>query len=210
MLAILMLSFALRETVLTADPQSLAKDAWMECGRVARNAFQIQECQLGYMGKLTSSAEPDTEHGRRVGAIVAARRAEIEAAEAKRREPVERTQGDVNGQAAQVERGELGQEETERLLVTLQEAPGAMRLAWSTVICRWTAIRADAKREIEQERKYAREGAGIVNKASLYAEQQRMRRADERMDRARRELHEFDTDPRSRARTRASSPPWSV
>lgn len=189
-------------TSLAADPQDGVKQAWMECGRGARTATQVQECQLAFMGRLAASVEPRTEHGRRVAAIVEAQRAAREARDAEHRAQAERAQAAAaaadearSARVAEEERTKREQEETEHLLTALQQDPGAMRLVWSSVICRWTAIRADAKREIELEKKYADEGGGVVNKANLYSEQQRMRRADERIDRARHELREFDAKP---------------
>ena len=70
MVAVLMLA-----TVLTADPQAVAKEAWTECLRAARTKTQVQECQEAFMGGLVVSTEPDSEHGGRIAALVAAHRA---------------------------------------------------------------------------------------------------------------------------------------
>lgn len=66
--------------------------------------------------------------------------------------------------------------------------PKAQRLARSAALCYWAAVRSVAKDEIATEQRYAREGGGVVNNAKLYAQQQRMRRADETSGRLRKNL----------------------
>lgn len=73
----------------------------------------------------------------------------------------------------------------------IQEAeanPKVARLARSVLLCYWSAVRKVAKEEIATQQKYAREGAGIVDMRALFAEQERMRRADEASARARKKL----------------------
>jgi hypothetical protein len=70
-----------------------------------------------------------------------------------------------------------------------------MQLVYSSVICRWLSLKGRAKNEIATQKKYAREGAGVVNLGDLYAEQARMRRADERIARATEALAEYERKP---------------
>lgn len=54
-----------------------------------------------------------------------------------------------------------------------------MHPALSALICHSRSVRMHAAAEIKREQKYARQGAGVVDKAKLYELQQKLREADE-------------------------------
>lgn len=86
--------------------------------------------------------------------------------------------------AAEAEKERVEREKLEAAIEKAQEDPDIGRLVWSAVICSWEADRRNAKDEIRQEQKYAAEGGGIVDMRLLHEGQQKMRRADERIERA--------------------------
>ncbi len=191
---------ALAMVLAASDPGLEA--AWNECLREARAPPQLLECNAAFSGHLAGPAEPDTEHGRLVRAILNVRQRLADQALAEELRRAEARQAALERAAAaqaEKERREAAERETraatEHLLAARQENPRFMQLAWSSVICRWTSIRTDAKREIEKERKYAREGGGVVDLGALHAEQQRMRRADEHSEHARSELRNWKAKP---------------
>jgi len=58
--------------------------------------------------------------------------------------------------------------------------PGALRCIRSAIVCLSNVVRTIAKKEIETENKYAREGGGMIDKVKMYRLQQVMRTADEK------------------------------
>lgn len=181
MIAIVTVSLVLKDLMLGA---SAADAVWIDCvGRAASRRQVEEQCLPAYQEAQRRESEE------------AAVQRELERAERAAAALVEqrrRADEETKTRAAEQER-----EATERLLAERQENPKFMQLAWSTIICRWTTIRADAKREISKERKYAREGGGVVDLERLYGAQRRMRRADEQSERARTELRDWKVAPLS-------------
>lgn len=133
-----------------------------------------------------------------------ARAREAQAAEARRREVEEVRQRVAAQESQRAAEQRVRQEEqtastaqAEEVLQRAQEDWGATRLAWSGVICRWAIIRDEAKKGIEKEKRYAREGGGIIDMREMYAEQKRMRRADDRIERAKNALADGHATPMS-------------
>jgi hypothetical protein len=111
-----------------------------------------------------------------------------EAAKA-RQEEVERQQ-QIEKESAERE------EQRKKTLAEAEEDPKVMQAIWSLVICYWADVRADALREIAAEKKYSKIG-GVVNLARLHGEQDRIRLADERTERAKSALADFRARPLS-------------
>jgi hypothetical protein len=97
--------------------------------------------------------------------------------------------------AAEVKAQEIAKQEKEALQAKRRLDPEWMSPTWSAVICYSAGVRSRALKEIAKEKHYAREGAGIVNKAKLYDLQTAMRAADESSAQARVALKDLKTKP---------------
>jgi hypothetical protein len=171
---------------------------------VAAIVFGGTGCTAAFVAGNAAEQNARREEAQRAREQWEADRAQRQAAEEKalfeQRQRLEQKAAESNQKEAerrqQAEEAAEREEQRKKDLAEAEEDPEVMRAVWSLVICYWADVRADALREIAAEKKYSKIG-GAVNLARLHGEQDRIRVADERTERAKSALGDFRAKPLS-------------